>query len=311
MIGERILRVLPGLGDVARIVRHEHERWDGGGYPDGLVGEAIPLGSRIIIAADTYHAITSDRPYRAAQAPRRGGRGADPVRGLAVRPERHRSAHRPPLWPPSDGRAQGLTRAGRARARGAPDRPCPCRGAPDRPCRAGARRPPVPVPGGAPGPTVPVQGGRPELREATSTRTVSTKQNSANARSSVPVLGLMRPLTIPRIAANRQSTAIAAKTTASARRADMRYCTAGARWSRCRRNGWSARAGVTRTTRPAADAGRASARRAGEPRIDRAGPPSVPLWGPMKSHAGRAHRRCRRARASRAASRPARSERRD
>jgi two-component system cell cycle response regulator len=67
VIGERILRVLPGLGTVARIVRHEHERWDGGGYPDGLAAEAIPLGSRIIIAADTYHAITSDRPYRAAR----------------------------------------------------------------------------------------------------------------------------------------------------------------------------------------------------------------------------------------------------
>jgi diguanylate cyclase (GGDEF)-like protein/putative nucleotidyltransferase with HDIG domain len=68
VIGERILRVLPGLGTVARIVRHEHERWDGGGYPDGLAGEEIPVGSRIIIAADTYHAITSDRPYRAARS---------------------------------------------------------------------------------------------------------------------------------------------------------------------------------------------------------------------------------------------------
>jgi putative nucleotidyltransferase with HDIG domain len=68
VIGERILRVLPGLGNVARIVRHEHERWDGGGYPDGLAGTEIPLGSRIIIAADTYHAITSDRPYRAARS---------------------------------------------------------------------------------------------------------------------------------------------------------------------------------------------------------------------------------------------------
>jgi diguanylate cyclase (GGDEF)-like protein/putative nucleotidyltransferase with HDIG domain len=68
VIGERILRVLPGLGTVARIVRHEHERWDGGGYPDGLAGNAIPLGSRIIIAADTYHAITSDRPYRAGRS---------------------------------------------------------------------------------------------------------------------------------------------------------------------------------------------------------------------------------------------------
>jgi putative nucleotidyltransferase with HDIG domain len=68
VIGERILSVLPGMSGVARIVRHEHERWDGGGYPDGLTGEAIPLGSRIIIAADTYHAITSNRPYRAARS---------------------------------------------------------------------------------------------------------------------------------------------------------------------------------------------------------------------------------------------------
>jgi diguanylate cyclase (GGDEF)-like protein/putative nucleotidyltransferase with HDIG domain len=67
VVGERILRALPGMGVVARIVRHEHERWDGTGYPDGLAGEQIPLGSRIILAADTYHAITSDRPYRAAR----------------------------------------------------------------------------------------------------------------------------------------------------------------------------------------------------------------------------------------------------
>ncbi|MDQ6749222.1 MAG: diguanylate cyclase [Actinomycetota bacterium] len=66
IIGERILRVIPGLGGVARIVRHEHERWDGTGYPDGLAGEDIPMGSRIILACDAYHAMTSDRPYRAA-----------------------------------------------------------------------------------------------------------------------------------------------------------------------------------------------------------------------------------------------------
>ncbi len=65
VIGERILKAIPGLGGVARIVRHEHERWDGGGYPDGLSAGSIPVGSRIILACDTYHAMTSDRPYRA------------------------------------------------------------------------------------------------------------------------------------------------------------------------------------------------------------------------------------------------------
>jgi diguanylate cyclase (GGDEF)-like protein len=65
-IGERILRAIPGLGAVARIVRHEHERWDGTGYPDGLAGPAIPIGSRIILACDAYHAMVSDRPYRRA-----------------------------------------------------------------------------------------------------------------------------------------------------------------------------------------------------------------------------------------------------
>ena len=64
VIGERILRAIPGLVSVARIVRHEHERWDGGGYPDGISGDSIPIGSRIILACDAYHAMTSDRPYR-------------------------------------------------------------------------------------------------------------------------------------------------------------------------------------------------------------------------------------------------------
>ena len=45
---------IPGMAGVAPIVRHEHERWDGAGYPDGLAGEAIPIGSRIILACDAY-----------------------------------------------------------------------------------------------------------------------------------------------------------------------------------------------------------------------------------------------------------------
>ena len=66
VIGERILRAIPGMGAVARIVRHEHEHFDGGGYPDGLRGEEIPIGSRIILACDTYSAMTTSRPYREA-----------------------------------------------------------------------------------------------------------------------------------------------------------------------------------------------------------------------------------------------------
>jgi len=52
--------------DVVPLIRHHHENWDGTGYPDGLKGEAIPLGSRIIMFADTIDAMTTDRPYRAA-----------------------------------------------------------------------------------------------------------------------------------------------------------------------------------------------------------------------------------------------------
>jgi diguanylate cyclase (GGDEF)-like protein len=65
-IGERILSPVDRLGEVARIVRACHERWDGGGYPDGLRGEEIPLAARIIFVCDAYHAMVTDRPYRAA-----------------------------------------------------------------------------------------------------------------------------------------------------------------------------------------------------------------------------------------------------
>ena len=67
--GERILAPVPFLADVGRLVRHSHERWDGDGYPDGLRGEEIPLGSRVIGVADAWHAMVSDRPYRRAIAP--------------------------------------------------------------------------------------------------------------------------------------------------------------------------------------------------------------------------------------------------
>ena len=62
--GERVVQSVGELHEVARMVRHSHERWDGAGYPDGLSGEQIPLGSRIVFCADAFHAIRSDRPYR-------------------------------------------------------------------------------------------------------------------------------------------------------------------------------------------------------------------------------------------------------
>jgi hypothetical protein len=69
-IGERILANVDGYGDIARVVRHHHERIDGNGYPDGLEAEAVPLLSRIIGVADAYNAMTSDRPYREAMPSR-------------------------------------------------------------------------------------------------------------------------------------------------------------------------------------------------------------------------------------------------
>lgn len=62
--GELIIRGVPGLRDILDPVRHHHERWDGGGYPRGLVGESVPLLGRIMILADAYSAMTLDRPYR-------------------------------------------------------------------------------------------------------------------------------------------------------------------------------------------------------------------------------------------------------
>jgi len=65
-VGERIVASTESLAHLAPAIRAEHERYDGAGYPDGLRGEEIPLASRITLACDAYHAMTSDRPYRAA-----------------------------------------------------------------------------------------------------------------------------------------------------------------------------------------------------------------------------------------------------
>jgi hypothetical protein len=63
---ERLIGNVPGLQHLGSAIRAEHERWDGGGYPDGLRGQAIPIASRITLVCDAYHAMTSDRPYRRA-----------------------------------------------------------------------------------------------------------------------------------------------------------------------------------------------------------------------------------------------------
>ncbi len=62
-----ILRNVPGLERALEIVRHTRERWDGSGYPDGLAGEAIPVGARIFAIADTFEAVITGRPYRPRQ----------------------------------------------------------------------------------------------------------------------------------------------------------------------------------------------------------------------------------------------------
>jgi putative two-component system response regulator len=64
-VGDKIVEHIPMLDDARKIIRHHHERYGGGGYPDGLVGEGIDLLARITGVADIYDALTSDRPYRA------------------------------------------------------------------------------------------------------------------------------------------------------------------------------------------------------------------------------------------------------
>jgi len=65
--GEGMLNRIGGVLEQAGVVvRTHHERWDGNGYPDGLAGEEIPIGARVITACDAFNAMTTDRPYRKA-----------------------------------------------------------------------------------------------------------------------------------------------------------------------------------------------------------------------------------------------------
>jgi HD-GYP domain-containing protein (c-di-GMP phosphodiesterase class II) len=64
LLGASMIEMLGEMSPIVPLIRHHHECYDGSGYPDGLIGEQIPLVSRIIAVADMYDAMTSDRPYR-------------------------------------------------------------------------------------------------------------------------------------------------------------------------------------------------------------------------------------------------------
>jgi HD-GYP domain-containing protein (c-di-GMP phosphodiesterase class II) len=68
VIGAEIMRPVELLAEASEIVMHHHEHFDGSGYPDGLRGEQIPVGSRIVLVADAFNAITTDRPYQKARS---------------------------------------------------------------------------------------------------------------------------------------------------------------------------------------------------------------------------------------------------
>ena len=102
VIGDRLLASLEELAAAREVVRHHHERWDGSGYPDGLVGDQIPLVARVVAVADGLEAMSARRPVPRAASARRNPRGArtrarSPVgsrdRGCGGRPDRGRADH--------------------------------------------------------------------------------------------------------------------------------------------------------------------------------------------------------------------------
>jgi len=118
--GAQIVAPLEFFDEGAVIVRHHHERLDGSGYPDGLTGDTIPLGARIVAVADTYDALTSGRPYRA------GLSSADAIRMLRAESGRTLDGQLVGLLVdivgqyPSPDHGPGLGESG---SRGAPQRP--------------------------------------------------------------------------------------------------------------------------------------------------------------------------------------------
>jgi putative nucleotidyltransferase with HDIG domain len=84
--GGELVAKIDAFAHLAPAVRASHERWDGGGYPDGLAGGEIPIAARIIAACDTYDAIVTDRPYRPAQTPEQARQELTRVAGSQLDP---------------------------------------------------------------------------------------------------------------------------------------------------------------------------------------------------------------------------------
>jgi putative two-component system response regulator len=91
LVGSQILSTLPHLTHVSSFVRSHHERWDGQGYPDGLTGEGIPWGARLIGAAEVYDAFTTARPYREQLSPELAVERMYGMSGTVLAPEVHRA----------------------------------------------------------------------------------------------------------------------------------------------------------------------------------------------------------------------------
>jgi HD-GYP domain-containing protein (c-di-GMP phosphodiesterase class II) len=112
-IGEGIVRQIEGAAQIAEIVRHHHERWDGKGYPDGLSGEESSLLARILAVADAYEVMTSEQPYRDRLAETRvlelieqdAGKQFDPAVVKALLEEREKERRRIPRQGPAKGQA--------------------------------------------------------------------------------------------------------------------------------------------------------------------------------------------------------------
>jgi len=87
IIGSQILAPLAHLGDIIPAVRHHHERWDGTGYPDGLRGEEIPIGARIIGAAEVFDALSTSRAYQEKMSPEKAVQRAADLSGTVLDPK--------------------------------------------------------------------------------------------------------------------------------------------------------------------------------------------------------------------------------